>query len=159
AIGEDFTDLRAGGVKIVAFVPEVATGPAALVALEADTLVLAADAKIGEADPALMEGSGGIDQKATRRDLWARAQAAARRAGHPLLFVEAMIDPDVEIYEVRRTGSPSEFLSSREIEALPREGVSRELVKRKGEAFSMNAVQAARFRFPVKTAESRDDVL
>ena len=95
--------------------PERATGPAALLALEADTLILAADAKIGDANPALMEGTAASDLKPRcSRDVLAQAQAAARRAGHPPLFVEAMIDPDVEIYEVRRTGSPPEFVSSKD---------------------------------------------
>jgi membrane-bound serine protease (ClpP class) len=158
AMAEDFADLRASGIKVVAFVPEKATGPAALLALEADTLILSADARIGDADPAVMEGSAGSDLDVARRELGAMAQAAARRAGHPEIFVRAMIDPDVEIYEVRRTGFPSEFVSSAEIQGLPREGTSRELVDRKGATLAINAHDAVRFGFPVKSAQSHDDL-
>jgi membrane-bound serine protease (ClpP class) len=159
SMAEDFADLRAAGVRVVAFVPEKATGPAALLALEADTLVLSADAQIGDADPATMEGTAGTDQAAARRDILAQAHAAARRAGHPIAFVDAMIDPDVEIYEVRRPGAATEFVTAEEIDRVPKEGVSRELVNRKGETLVMNALQARRYGFPVKTAETRDDLL
>jgi membrane-bound serine protease (ClpP class) len=159
AITEDLADLRASGMRIVAYVPEKATGPGALLALEADTLVLAADARVGDANPALMEGSGEADPAALRRDVLAQAQAAARRAGHPVIFVEAMIDPDIEIFEVRKAGSAPEFHKSSELPGIERDGVSRELVDRKGETVVVNAAQAARFHFPIKTAESRDDLL
>jgi membrane-bound serine protease (ClpP class) len=159
AMAEDLADLRAAGIRTAAYVPEKATGAAALLALEADTLVLAADARIGDANPALMEGSGEANPAALMRDVIAQAQAAARRAGHPPLFVEAMIDPDVEIFEVRKAGSPPEFHKSTDLAGLERENVSRELVDRKGETLVMNAAQAARFQFPIKTAESRDDLM
>jgi membrane-bound serine protease (ClpP class) len=159
AMAEDFADLRASGVKIAAWVPERATGPAALLALEADTLILAAEAKIGDANPAVWEGSGETASPALLREVVAQAQAAARRAGHPLLFVEAMVDPDVEIYEIRRTGQPPDFVSSKEVAGIERDGASRELVDRKGETLVIDAPQAARFHFPVKTAETRDDLL
>jgi membrane-bound serine protease (ClpP class) len=159
AIAEDFADLRAAGVRVAAFVPENATGPAALLALEADTLILSAEARLGDANPALMEGAGGANSAALLRDVLAQAHAAARRAGHPELFVEAMIDPDVEIFEVRRAGSPPEFHRSTDLAGIERDAASRELVDRKGETLSVNAAQAARFQFPIKTAESRDDLL
>lgn len=158
AMAEDFADLRASGVRVAAWVPEKATGPAALLALEADVLVLSSDATLGAADPAVMEGTA-AGGEALRRDVTRQAVAAARRAGHPVLFVEAMIDPEIEIHEVRRAGQPSEFVSSAELDRLPKEGVARELVERRGDTLTMNAIDAIRYGFPVKTADSRDGLL
>ncbi len=162
SFADDFQDLRNQGVRVVAFVPEVATGVAALVALEADVVVLGAGGRIGDADPTRMDGTSGSDPSAVRRDVLRRARATARRNAWPELFVDAMIDPDVEITEVRRPGRPPEFLNRPSLEELGdpvRDQRTQELVVSRGQTLTLKAEDAARFGFPFKSAGSRDDLL
>ncbi|HYC79040.1 MAG TPA: NfeD family protein [Planctomycetota bacterium] len=156
---DDIADLRASGVTTAVYVPEAAVGPAALIALEADLLVLAPDAEVGAADPAAISGASatGKDSAVLRRETAARAVAAARRNGYPELFVEAMIDPDVEIVRVRRPGAPVAFLRGAEARDLPR-GAETHVEVRQGELLRLTLAKAETFGFPVRDAATADDL-
>ncbi len=156
---DDVADLRANGVRVAAFVPEFAEGPAALVALEADRIILGAGARVGPADPAAISGAleGGRSIETARKESLARAATSARRNGYPELVVEAMIDPEIEILAVRRRGAPIAYVRGDRLTELPAD-TERDVVERKGELLRLDRMTAERLGFPVGGAESHDDL-
>ena len=99
---DDVADLRANGVRVLAYVSEFAEGPAALVALETDRIILGADAKLGPADPAAISGAleGGRSIETARKESLARARTSARRNGYPELVVESLVTHGLASVEI-----------------------------------------------------------
>lgn len=156
---DDVADLRANGVRVLAYVPEFAEGPAALLALETDRIILGADAKLGPADPAAISGAleGGRSIETARKESLARARTSARRNGYPELVVEALIDPEVEILAVRRRGAPIAYIRGDRATELPADA-ERDVVNRKDELLRLDRMTAERLGFPVGGAESHDEL-
>lgn len=154
---DDFADLRANGIRIVVFVPEFAKGPAGLLALEADRILLSSGGSFGDADPTRISGAtaDGKSEETVIRETTAKALAAARRVGYPELFVEAVVDPGVEIFAVRRPGLPIAYVRADRAAELPRDA-ERTIVVRKGETLAIDAAKAESFGFPVGRVEDRD---
>lgn len=158
-IVDDLADLRARGIATAAYVPEIAAGPAALVALEADRIILSSEGRVGGADPGAIAGAGasGKDVRTLRSEAALRATAAARRNGYPELFVSAMIDPDLEVVAVRRKGAPISYVAADRLRE-PAAGEERSIVVRKGETLVMSRSEAEAYGFPIRGAETRDDL-
>jgi membrane-bound serine protease (ClpP class) len=156
---DDLADLRQNGVRVFVYVPDFATGPAALVALEADRVVLSESGRFGSADPAAIPGApkDGRTTDDLRRAATARAAASARRNGYPALFVEAMIDPEVEVLAVRRPGFPTAYVRAESGAPVP-PGASTETLVRKGDLLVLDRGKAAGYGFPVFAADARDQL-
>ena len=113
-------DLR--WARTVAFVPAEALSGAALIALGCDDIVMASQARIGDAGP-IYQAEDFMFKHAPekiRADLIEFARGLAEAKHRPPALAEAMIDMNVVVYEVRntRTGRVT-YMNDREWESLP----------------------------------------
>jgi membrane-bound serine protease (ClpP class) len=104
----------------VAFVPRQALSGAAIAALGSNEIVMAANARLGDAGPIYL-GEGALFRhvpEKLRSDLARRIRDLAEATGRPPALAEAMVDMDLEVFRVRnrKTGQTT-FMSEAEIRA------------------------------------------
>jgi membrane-bound serine protease (ClpP class) len=116
-IAERLRDLR--WARTVAFVPREALSGAAITALACDDIVMAPDARLGDAGP-IFQGEDALFRHAPekiRSDLARRVRDLAEAKGRPPAIAEAMVDMDLVVYEVRNSSTGEEtFMADHEIE-------------------------------------------
>lgn len=119
AIADKFLDID--WAKIVAYVPREALSGAAIAALGCDEIVMAPDAKLGDAGPILMDEYW-MFQHAEEKivsHLAVEMRRLAEASGRPPALAEAMVNRNLVVYEVtNRDSGETEFLSDAEIESL-----------------------------------------
>ena len=104
----------------VAFVPREAISGAAIVALGCDEIIMASDARIGDAG-AIFQGEDALFRYAPekiRSDLARRIRDLAAAKGRPPGLAEAMVDMDLVVYHVRNQETEeTTLMTDPEIEA------------------------------------------
>ena len=104
----------------VAYVPREALSGAAIMALGADEIVLAPEARLGDAGP-IFQGEDALFRHAPekiRSHLVRQVRDLAERQGRPPALAEAMVDMDLIVYRVtNRDGGQVTFMSDPEIES------------------------------------------
>ena len=106
----------------VAYVPREAISGAAMVALGCDDIVMAPDARIGDAGPIFL-GPDALFRHAPEKivsDLAVRMRSLAESKGRPPALAEAMVDKKLKVHHVRnlKTGKET-YISDRELKADP----------------------------------------
>ncbi|MDA1049572.1 MAG: peptidase [Planctomycetota bacterium] len=117
-LAERFRDLE--WAHTVAFVPRQAYSGAAIAALGCDEIVMAPDAHLGDVG-LIIEGEGGLFRHAPEKErsvLALQIRELAEAKGRPPALVEAMVNMDLVVYQVRNKNTGVEtFLSDHEIES------------------------------------------
>ncbi|MBN2476840.1 MAG: peptidase [Pirellulales bacterium] len=161
AIAERLRDTR--WAHTVAYVPREAISGAAIAALGCDEIVMAPDARIGDAGP-IYQGEDSQFRHAPEkiRDYLAQTvRDLAEAKGRPPAIAEAMVDRDAVVYRVkdRRTGRET-LLSEREIQADADpdrwEKVKMVPESEKGKFLTVNGKSALALGLADATASGRD---
>jgi membrane-bound serine protease (ClpP class) len=150
--------------RTVAFVrsgPEgmgVSWSAGALIAMSCSAVYMAPGTSIGAAAP-VMIGADGQAQAAGEKTVSAlRAQMAAlaEKNGHPIALALAMVDQDVELYELERDGKVR-AITLDEAERLekekPKEAVRGKLISGKGKLLSLTAGEAEKYGLSAGTVQ------
>ncbi len=141
----------------------------ALIAMSCGSLYMAPGTSIGAAAP-VVAGSDGSTTRADEKTVSAvRAQMAAlaEKNGYPPAIALAMVDADVELYEVRRDGAVAlatadELGLEKGADGVPVDPASGErlrLVSAKGKLLSLTAGEAERYGLSFGTAEGLENLL
>ena len=156
-----------GGIsepKTVAYVPTKAYSAGAMIAMGAQEIVMGPRASFGDVAPVVetAEGPQILNEKAqspTREILRKYAQLH----GYPEALAEAMVTPEVVVYEVTFENGAVKYLSSEELDALqPAEQAKisrKEIVDKATELLTMTADEAKRYGFARFIAEDLSQVL
>ncbi|MHC4779510.1 MAG: NfeD family protein, partial [Planctomycetota bacterium] len=158
--------LRSVGVRSAAWVRGNAWSAAAIIAVACDRIYMNRASSIGAAAPIFMtqEGVQDAGEKFVSA-LRTEARSNAERSGRPAALAEAMVDKDIEVFEVRVDGE-RKFLTGVEWRDLKersyREGfeaVVERTVIEKGKLLSLTASQSLDYGFVNGAASSLDEVL
>jgi membrane-bound ClpP family serine protease len=136
----------------VAYLPQSIRGHAVLVAMACDQIIMAQDATIGTA---------GIDEKTmTPPVLSAYREIAGRRKTVPGAIAIGMLDPSVEVFEVK-TETGTEYVTSEGLEALKKRLATDKptVLKPAGEPAQFSAADGRRIGFVSYLAANRRDVV
>ncbi len=111
--------LRDEGVRVIAWVNHSAYSAGTIVALAADTVVMAANATMGDCQPIMMSPQGvsavpeDVDAKVTS-PLMAELRDSARRNGYNMDLIEALIRPELQVFWLVHTETGEKrFVSQR----------------------------------------------
>lgn len=149
----------------VAYVPREALSGAAIMALGADEIVLAPEARLGDAGP-IFQGEDALFRHAPekiRSHLVRQVRDLAERQGRPPALAEAMVDMDLIVYRVtNRDGGQVTFMSDPEIESSenPDQWEKGPPVQesRKGLFLEVNGTRAVELGLAEATAASREQL-
>ncbi len=113
--------LDAKGVETVAYIGKDAISGAALLSLAMDTILMKADARIGDAGEIVMgeDGAFRYTQAKSRSVLAQRARDTAAATGRPVALAEKMTDKDMVVYRAtnKHTGE-KRFFSDKELASM-----------------------------------------
>ncbi len=164
-ITHELGNLRARGVRTIAYVPEAATSAGALIALGCHELFLAPGAEIGNAIPRKRDAFGqfhDLEPKELTEVLAFAQKLALGSPFHPLL-VRAMVDAECEVVVVTNGQAPSELMLVSDFErtfASRPESVRTVQIKSKREALKLvaggNTIGLP--GFPFESVMSRDQL-
>jgi membrane-bound serine protease (ClpP class) len=141
----------------------------ALIAMACREIYMAGGTSMGAAAPVTIgadettEGTGEKTVSAVRSQM----AALAERNGHPIELAKAMVDYDVELWEVLIDGR-IKAIGLQELELLEKEAAAnanapkverRQVISPKGKLLSLTAGEAVRFGLASALADSRDDLL
>ena len=138
----------------------------ALIAFSCTDIYMASGTSMGAAAPVIMAsgGSVGADEK-TVAAVRSQMAALAERNGHPVGLALAMVDYDVELWEVSIDGKTS-VLTLAELERLERDakdGVPEierlGVISPEGKLLSLTAGEAVRYGLAAGLAENRESLL
>lgn len=126
-IANAIADLDPVDVTTVAWIPEAAISGAAVVAFGTDRIIMAPDAKIGDAGVIQETAEGGAFERVPEKlysDFLVTLQNLAERKNRPTALLQAMVDKDLKVYEVtnKETGRVT-YMSQFEIDASNEEWV------------------------------------
>ena len=150
-IANALLDASSAGVGTVAWVHDRALSAGALLALACERVYMRSHATIGSALPVQI-GPGGLvpvaEDPAVREKLSSALRGefrgVAEKRGRSGLLAEAMVDPDVEVIEIRVEGG-SRLVSAQELDDLRTRGEQPEFVRtvvEKGELFNATGSEA-----------------
>ncbi|MCY2958627.1 MAG: hypothetical protein NTY35_00520 [Planctomycetota bacterium] len=157
-----------GGLKLACWIHEHAASAGALIALTAQSVYMTPSGTVGSAYPVLA-GPGGLmplpeDDGVREKELsFLRSQFAsmAERRGRPPALAMAMVDPDVEVRQVR-VENELRLVDLAQWDDLRESGKPYELVatiSSKGKLLNLTARQAVELRFADGVAETLTQVL
>ncbi|MFH1022089.1 MAG: NfeD family protein [Planctomycetota bacterium] len=158
--------LAAAPMKTVAWIVKDAWSAGALVSIACDRIYMKGTASMGSATPVSMsaEGTAALGEKYISA-VRAKFRAVAETKGYSADLAEAMVDPELEIIEIRLDGR-REFVESRRLETLKAEartgGKALEIVRTvvpKGKLLNVTAREAVELGFSTGTVENRDDLM
>ena len=152
--------------RTVAYVPRKALSGAAITALGCDDLVMATNARLGDAGP-IFQGEDSQFRHAPekiRSDLARRMHDLAKAKGRPPALAEAMVDMDLQVYYVRnRTTGEETFMSDQEIAAaeVPAdwEKLKPVVESRPKHFLTVNGERAVELKLAQGNAQSREELL
>lgn len=126
-ISNAIADLDPVKVTTVAWIPDEAISGAAVIAMGADMIVMAPDAKIGDAGVIQETGEGGAFERVPEKQysyFLVAMQNLAERKNRPTALLQAMVDKNLTVYEVtnKETGKVT-FMSQFEIDASAEEWI------------------------------------
>lgn len=138
-IANTIAELDPTEVTTVAWVPEKALSGAAVIALGTDHIVLAPDARIGDAGVIQETEEGGAFERVPEKlwsDFLVTLQNLAERKNRPTALLQAMVDKDLKVYEVtnKATGRVT-YMSDYEIEDSNEEWIKGAVVPESREDF------------------------
>lgn len=138
-IANTIADLDPTDVTTVAWVPEKALSGAAVIALGTDHIVLAPDARIGDAGVIQETAEGGAFERVPEKlwsDFLVTLQNLAERKNRPTALLQAMVDKDLKVYEVtnKQSGRVT-YMSDFEIEDSNEEWIKGPVVPESREDF------------------------
>ncbi len=145
----------------VAYVPEQALSGAAIISLACDEIIMAPDAKLGDAGP-IIAGEDSLFRHAPekiRSHLARHVRDLAAAKGRPPALAEAMVNMDLIVYRVtnKETGQVT-FMSQAEIDSSEDSGVWEKgppvLESRKGSFLEVNGDRAVELQLATATAAS-----
>ncbi|AEF80486.1 conserved hypothetical protein [Leadbettera azotonutricia ZAS-9] len=136
----------------------------ALIALSCAEIYMAPGTSMGAAAPVTV-GAGGTTEATGEKTVAAvRSQMAAlaERNGHPTGIALAMVDLDVELWEVLVDGEPK-ALTLNDVERLEKDGASKverlQIISAPGKLLSLTAGEALRYGLASGLAENREILL
>jgi membrane-bound serine protease (ClpP class) len=135
----------------------------AIIALACQDIYMASGTSIGAAAPVTVSPDGTTEAVGEKTVAAVRSQVAAlaERNGHPIGLALAMVDMDVELWEVLVDGE-TKALTLQELELLEKEKSEetvierRSLISPKGKLLSLTAGEAVRFGLARSLADDRD---
>jgi membrane-bound serine protease (ClpP class) len=135
----------------------------ALIALSCQEIYMASGTSVGAAAPVVMGADGSTQGTGEKTVAAVRSQIAAlaEKNGYPTGIALAMVDYDVELWEVR-TGQETKVLTLTEVERLERSGTAVEkitLISPGGKLLSLTAGEAKRYGLVRDLADTRDALL
>jgi membrane-bound serine protease (ClpP class) len=136
----------------------------ALIALSCADIYMANGTSMGAAAPVTVGADGSSEATGEKTVAAVRSQMAAlaERNGHPVGIALAMVDSDVELWEVL-AGGKVQALTLNEVERLEREGtvpVERlQMISAPGKLLSLTAGEAFRYGLAAGIADDRDSLL
>lgn len=120
-IANAIADLDPVEVTTVAWIPEEAISGAAVIAMGTDMIVMAPDAKIGDAGVIKETGEGGAFERVPEKQysyFLVAMQNLAERKNRPTALLQAMVDKNLTVYEVTNKESGKvTYMSQFEIDA------------------------------------------
>jgi membrane-bound serine protease (ClpP class) len=151
--------------RTVAYIPREALSGAAIMALGCDEIVMAPNARIGDAGP-IFQDENALFRHAPekiRSNLVTVVRDLCERKGRPPALAEAMVDMDLEVYQVKNVQTGQEtFMSEPEIESLadPENWQKGPPVQesRKGLFLEVTGRRAVDLQLAAATAESRQQL-
>lgn len=151
--------------ETVAFVPREAISGAAIVALGCDRIIMAGDARIGDAG-AIFQGEDALFRYAPekiRSDLARRIRDLAASKGRPPGLAEAMVDMDLVVYHVRNQKTDqATLMTDPEIEASddPTDWIKLKPIieSRKAHFLELNGSRAVELGLATATVASRAEL-
>ncbi len=168
-LAEKLVELQQGenGIRIVAFIPDTAPDTAAVLALGCSEIVMSKrkDAAGGEAAEATLgdfETSTGKQMVASNLDFWRGSlRDLADRQGYPPLLIDAMLQPELSVLQVRKKTDQraKRLMLEAEYEADKAKGGEWLLVKSvkgKGVPFKLTASLAEELGVARFTTDRRD---
>lgn len=162
---DDIEDLRRTGVRTVAFVPRDATSAAAAIALACQELVLAPGAEIGNLIPLQLHDGVAFKEAPAKikTEVLALMTRIANGGRFHELLLKAMVDPELEIIEVRDRDAPPELMLRADFDrAYPKPDKSIRIRTISSPGAAWKAVAGANTEglkgFPFVSAASRDDL-
>lgn len=126
-ISNAIADLDPVKVTTVAWIPDEAISGAAVIAMGTDMIVMAPDAKIGDAGVIQETGEGGAFERVPEKQysyFLVEMQNLAERKNRPTALLQAMVDKNLKVYEVtnKKTGKVT-YMSQFEIDASAEEWI------------------------------------
>ena len=157
------TLLKDPGGKTIAFVKNKAISAGALIALACNELVMKPNTTIGDCAPITFssEGAKMMGEK-FQSPLRAKFRTLARKNGYPAALAEAMVTPDMIVYEVKMEGKTlyMDSLSFADLSPEEKENVlSQKTVVAKGELLTMDDQEARELSFSKMSAASIPEML
>ena len=151
--------------RTVAYIPREALSGAAIVALACDDILLAPDARLGDAGQIMMGEDNAfryVPEK-ERSPLIRQVRDLAEVTGRPPALAEAMLDMDLVVYEVRhRTTGEQSYLSEKEIASSDAPEMWEKLrpvfESREQQFLTVNGKRAVELTLAQGLANSRDEV-
>ena len=153
--------------RTVAYVPKQALSGAAIISLGCDEILLHSDAHFGDAGPISFDvelwSFRHADEK-IRSHLARHVRDLASAKGRPPSVAEAMVDKDLEVFQVRhRTSGITAFLSAHELESPENrdqwETLGTVLEARKGRFLEVNGERAVELRLAQAVVADQSAVL
>jgi len=157
------TLLKDPGGKTIAFVKNKAISAGALIALACNELVMKPNTTIGDCAPITFssEGAKMLGEK-FQSPLRAKFRTLAKKNGYPPALAEAMVTPDMIVYEVKLTGKTIYMDSQAFADLSPKEKenvLSKKTVVAKGELLTMDDHEARELGFSRMSAASIHEML
>ncbi len=156
-------DLEDHGIRTVAYVPDHALSGAAIIALGCDEIYLTPNGTIGDAGPIEMRAGGQFEKVPEKILSWLREimRKLGERKGRPPALLMAMVDKDLQVYEVRnkQTGDVT-YMSEDEIHEAGGEWEQGRLVPEsaKGLLLTLNGRRAHELQLAERPIEGRDEI-
>ncbi|MFZ1933930.1 MAG: NfeD family protein [Thermoguttaceae bacterium] len=140
------------GVRTVAYLPNSVEGHAVLPVIACQEIIMAKDATLGAA---------GIDEKTispTMRSAY--SEIAGRRWTVPVVIALGMLDPAIEVLQVKTDERDQKYVTPEELEALKKTHATEPpvVVKRAGEQGMFSGIEARRWGLASYLAADRRDL-
>lgn len=138
--------------KTVSFVPEKAISAGALIALASSELVMAPGSTIGDTAPITMgrEGPEMLGEK-FQSPIRAKFRALAERNNYPVALVEAMVTPEIVVYEITMEDGEVRYMTDAAYQDLTEDQkqkiASRRTVVPEGQLLTMHDREAESYGF------------
>ncbi len=152
-----------GRVTTVAYVHVKAISAGALISLSCQKIVMKRGTTIGDAE-AIIPGLHGIEVAPEKYQTMVRALARkyAQSNGHPVTLCEAMVDPDLEVWQVKFPDGRVEYLSTQawnDLKPEERQGADRKQVVAKGKLLTLSDTEALEYGLSIGSVGSREEAL
>lgn len=166
-IANALLDASTSGVSTVAWVHDRALSAGSLLALACERVYMRSHSTLGSALP-VQVGPGGLlpvsEDESVREKLSSALRGefrgVAEKRGRSGLLAEAMVDPEVEVLEVRAEGG-LRLVSAQELDDMRTRGEQPEFVRtvvEKGELFNTTGSEAVALGLADGLAESREEL-